>query len=187
MGKKTSTYARKRRATSGMFDGGAWVDAVQRCRPYAAESLEHMGIADTMPAATKSMIRVREAFESVKQRQTPPTNTHDFDLLAHAMAVSTIRAIQIAGGDMDTNPMLQTIVPANAALRRLLERRHATGVWGFDGPAIDELAQAIEIYEMIITAGSPGDMLSATDLHAANKFGCVMVTLDPLDVAGAAA
>jgi hypothetical protein len=187
MTRKTSTYARKRKATSGEYDSSAWCSTVQRCRPYAAESLEHMGIADTMPAATKSMIKVREAYVSIKQRQTAPVNTHDFDLLTHAMAVTTIRAIQIAGGDLAKNPMLQTVVPANAALRRLLERRRATGVWGFDGPAIDEIAQAIEIYETIISAGTPGDMLSATDLHAARKFGCVTVTLDPLDVDGVAA
>lgn len=187
MTRKTSTYARKRKATGGQYDSGAWVSTVQRCRPYAAESLEHLVIADTMPAATKSMIKVREAYVSIKQRQTAPANTHDFDLLTHAMAVSTIRAIQIAGADLDQNPLLQTVVPANAALRRLLERRRATGVWGFDGPAIEEVAQAIEIYETIISAGTPGDMLSATNLHAARKFGCVTVTLDPLEAEGVTA
>jgi hypothetical protein len=180
--KKTSKYAAKRRAASAPFDSGAWVSTIQRCRPYVAESLEHMGIADTMTAATKSMIKVREAYVGIKQRTTPPADTHDFDLLTHAMAVSTIRAIQIAGADTDSNPLLHIIIPANAALRRLLERRRTSGVWGFDGPAIEEVAAAIDVYEEIICAGSPAQMLSATDLRAARDCGCVTETLDPLDL-----
>ncbi len=185
--KKTSKYAAKRRATGGQFDSGAWVSTVQRCRPYEAESLESMGIADTMMAATKSMLKVREAFTAIKQRQTPPANTHDFDLLTHAMAVSVIRAIQIAGADLSSNPMLQLIVPANAALRRLLARRRANGVWGFDGPALEEVAAALDVYDTIITAGSPAQMIMADDLRVARANGCVTETLTPLDLVGVAA
>ena len=183
MTRKTSTYARKRKASLGQFDDGAWVSLVQRCRPYAAESLAHMGIADTMTAATSSMLRVREAYTSIKGRMTPPENTSDFDLLTHAMAVSTIRAIQIAGADVEHNDALQIIVPANAALRRLLERRRKTGVWGFDGPALEEVAAAIDVYDTIVTAGSPGDMLSAVDIHSARKVGCVTETLEEMAAA----
>ena len=174
--RKTSTYARKRR--NAVIDTGAWVSAVQRCRPYAADSIEYMGIADTMASATTSMLRVREAYISIKQRNTQPGNTNDFDLLTHAMAVSTIRAIQIAGADADSNAMLQIIKPANDALRRMLERRRATGVWGFDGPGLIDVADALDVYETIITSGTPGDMLSAIDIYSAAKSGCVVESLE---------
>jgi hypothetical protein len=77
--------------------------------------------------------------------------------------------------------MLQAIVPANAALRRLLNRRRTTGVWGFDGPALLEVAAAIEVYDTVMLSGSPAQMLAATDLYAARELGCVTETLEPLE------
>lgn len=180
MGKKTSTYARKRQATGGQYDGGAWVSTIQRCRPYDDQVLPG-NIAPTLPAATKSMLRVHEAFESIKTRQTPADNTLHFDLLTHAMAVATIRAIQIAGADIHTNAMLQILVPANAALRRVLERRRTTGVWGFDGPALAEVAAAVEVYDTILQSSTPAEMLAARDLLLVRKLGGFTETLEPLD------
>lgn len=180
--KKTTKYSRKRQHTGAQYDGSAWVGTIQRCRPYDDTVLPG-NIAPTMPAARKSMLRVREAFDSIKRRQTPPANTLHFDLLTHAMAVSTIRAIQIAGDAPESNQALQVIIPANAALRRLLNRRRTTGVWGLDGPAIEEIAAAVDAYEVIVTSSTPAEMLAATDLHLVSKHGGVVETLEPLEMA----
>lgn len=179
--KKTTKFSRKRQATGGAYDGGAFIRVLQKCRPYTAPPMPGIGVEATMTAATLAMNKVWAAFVAIKTRNTPPGNTRDFDLLTHAIAVTAIRAIQIAGADVASNPMLQTIVPANAALRRLLNRRRTTGVWGFDGPALLEVAAAIEVYDTVMLSGSPAQMLAATDLYAARELGCVTETLEPLE------
>jgi len=171
--RKTTKFSRKRQATGGEYDGGAFVTLIQKCRPYTAEPLIGMNIAPTMTAATKSMTKVREAYISIKTRMTPPDNELDFELLTHALGVATIRACQIAGDDVDNNPMLPIVVAGNAALRRLLNRRRATGVWGFDGPAIEEVAEALELYDTIIMASTPAQMMCANDIRLLDKFGSV--------------
>ena len=179
--RKTSTYARKLKKTGGNYVANAFVATLQRCRSYTAPPMPGIAVEPMITAATASMLRVREAYTSIKQRETPPSDGRDFDMLTHAMAVSVIRAIQIAGADADSNAMLQIIAPANAALRRMLDRRNSTGVWGFDGPAIEEVAAAMDVYDEILMASTPAQMLSATNIHSAREFGCVTETVEEMD------
>ena len=145
MSRKTSKFSRKRQATGGEYDGGAFITLLQKCRAYTDEPIPGTTMVGTITAATKSMLKVREAYISIKARSTAPDNTLDFELLTHALGVATIRACQIAGTETDSNPMLPIVIAGNAALRRLINRRRVSGVWGLDGPAIDEIAAAIDL------------------------------------------
>lgn len=165
MTRKTSVYSRKRIAmrTNG-FNGAEWLNVINRCRPYTDEA-PIGGIVGTESAATKAMLVVRSAFDSLKAGEIDPQDESTYDKLAHAIGVACIRAGQIGGSDIDTNPMLEILVPGNAALRRCLDRRRNLGVWGLDGPAIVQINAAIEVYEAIVQASSPAQMTRACDIR----------------------
>lgn len=163
MTRKTSLYSRKR-AHGYTFNAAEWLNVVNRCRPYTPEA-PIGGIEGTESAATKAMLIVRQAFDSIKAGEVDPQDESTYDKLAHALGIACIRAGQIGGSDVSTNPMLQILIPGNAALRRCLDRRRKRGVWGLDGPAIAEITEAIEVYEAIVQASSPAQMTMACEIR----------------------
>jgi hypothetical protein len=109
------------------------------------------------------MSKMHSAYQRISKGQTPAQDKEDFDLLAHALGVSLIRAEEIAGKDFEKNPMLEPIAVASMALDRCADRYKRTGRWGFDGPALAEVLAGIDIYDTIITASSPLQMALAVD------------------------
>jgi hypothetical protein len=161
--RKTSAYARKQRRLGGIYNGAEGFNVIQRCRQYTDEPLPGMEIvAGTQSAADKSMLLVREAYLAMKNT-TCIDPAHDFDVLAHAIGVAWIRAVQIAGEDEFTNTMLPILRAANEALSRSRERFLRIGRMGFDGPAIEQVMAGVELYETIVQASSPAQMTAATD------------------------
>lgn len=176
MTKKLSLYSRKRMVKGHEFNGAEWLNAINRCRPYTSEP-PIGGIEGTESAATKAMLIVRQAFQSLKSGEVAPDDEETFDKLSHALGVACVRAGQIGGPEIDGNPMLEILVPGNAALRRCLDRRRKRGVWGLDGPAITELTEAIEVYEAIVQASSPEQMTAAHDLRTRALKGATLEAL----------
>lgn len=153
---------------------GSHLDAILRCRPYSNEPIPGSWLdCDTQAAAEKSIASVQAAFDSIKARTTLPDDETDFERLSHALAISCIRAGQIAGDDQTTNPMLRILILGNAALRRLLNRRRAEGVWCFDGPALVAIPAALELYADIVRVSSPAQMTNAADMRMLDKTGAV--------------
>jgi hypothetical protein len=131
MSRKTTAYARKIRRTGPGFNGAAWLNTLERVRSYTSEPIFHgIEAADTMSAAVKSALVVREAFEDLRTGAAARDDGRAWDIMAHAVDVATIRCIEIAGNDPDKNPMLPIMLAANAALKRIRERRDRTGSWG---------------------------------------------------------
>lgn len=156
------------------------LDVIMRCRPYSDEPIPgSWADCGTQAAAEKSIAKALAAFESIKARTTPPDDEANFELLSHALGISCIRAGQIAGSDQATNPMLPILIMGNAALRRLLNRRRAEGVWCFDGPALVDLPVALEQYAEIVRASSPAQMVNAYDLRMLDKTGAVRESMFP--------
>lgn len=165
--RKTTAYARKHRRQGGIYNGAEGFNAIQRCRVYTAESIPGMeAVEGTQSAATKAMLLVREAYIAIKNG-TCMDPTHDFDVLAHAIGVAWIRAVQIAGDDEYTNTMLPILKTANEALGRSQERYKRIARMGFDGPAIDQVEAGIEVYEAIVQASSPSQMTAAAEERSA--------------------
>lgn len=163
MTRKTSTYSTKRRQVTGdYYNGAAWLATLQRCQPYSAEPVLAGRALPTQSAADKAMIIMRDAFITIKTGKADPQDSREFDLLAHAMGVTYLRACDIAGPDEFENPMLPIWSAGNEALRRCADRYNKIHRWGFDGPALDELDAAIELYETILQSSSPAQMEEAS-------------------------
>lgn len=158
--KKTTKYARKiAQGKAGIKDLGAALDTICSCRPYTSEVVPGSWVVEsgTQSSAVKAMLHVRECFESLKTGHTAPDNTNDFNTIGHAIGVAVIRAKDIE----NSGPMLLSLLHGHAAMQRCLERWETIKLWGFDGPAIHAVTDAIEVYEAIIQASSPRQMYDA--------------------------
>jgi hypothetical protein len=164
--RKTTAYARKQRRQGATYNGAEAFNTIQRCRAYTDEPVIGMKVEGTQTAATKAMLLVREAFIAIKHG-TATNDGLDFDVIAHALGVAWLRAVEIAGYEATSNPMLCVIQDANEAMRRTRDRFERLTRWGFDGPAIDEVGAGIELYETILQSSSPAQMTAAADQRAA--------------------
>ena len=72
MTRKTTKFARKRRATGGLYNGAEWLNTISKCRPYTTEILPGAVIDEpTQDAADKAIKKTREAFSRLKAGATP--------------------------------------------------------------------------------------------------------------------
>jgi hypothetical protein len=166
--RKTSSYALKRANQAAHFNGAEWLNAIGRCRPYSDEPI----IGSWLPQGTTQisnnvLVEARMAYQVIKDGTLAADQTDQFDMLAHVTGVAKIRAIEIAGDDPEINSMLPMLYLAEDALRRLKARWERLSVWGFDGPGITEIAEALDVYEAILTSSSPQQMADATDVRIA--------------------
>jgi hypothetical protein len=171
MTRKISAYARRMRRApdGGTFNGAEWINTFQRCRGYTDEPIPGAFNADggqTITAARGAALRVRAAFDNIKTSQVPGDDTEPHDMLAHALGVAWLRAIDIAGTDASTNPMLPIIQAGTDAVLRMAERKRRLNVWGLDGPGITQVAEALDVYEEILMNSSPAQMAAAADKRA---------------------
>ena len=167
--RKMSMYARKKRAgIDATYNGAAWAEAIQRSRPYSDEVVVQLpGAEATQGTADRAQILVREAYNHIKAGVADPLDSLERDRLAHAIGVSKLRAIEIAGEDPFTNHMLPIIHAAEQAVLRMDARYFKLKRWGFDGPALEAMAAMVDLYETIIQASSPAQMAAAADARMA--------------------
>lgn len=164
MTRKTSAYARKMRRTGdrATYNGAAWLNTIERCRPYSDQPTPGSWLPPNIGTAVKMDIKIHDALARLLARQTPPDNTEDHDLMAHALGVAEIRALEIGG---EHNPMRPTLRAAGQALARMRDRWNRLHTWGLDGPGREELVAGIDAYSTILAASSPAQMAHATQLR----------------------
>ena len=108
--------------------------------------------------ADRIMLALRMAFEKLKGG----TKDHEaFDRLAAAINVGLIRAEQI-------DPLAaETMVRGVSAMVSCdgIAQRH--GRYGFTGPDLLDLGDALDLYEQILRLSTPKQMLDALDVAAA--------------------
>lgn len=176
--RKTTAYARRIRRTGGAYNGLEPLNAIMRTRGYTEQAMPEVGLHGTEDAAVKALVVVKTALVAMTTGATPPGNEEHFDLLAHALGVSCIRAGQIGGPEVDRNPMLPPLVEGNNALRQVLNRRRRWGKWQVLPAEVDTLSEAIDLYETILLASSPQQMAIAVDLRMQVLKGQTMETLE---------
>lgn len=101
---------------------------------------------------TRLQIPIRVSFEALKSGH----GTHsDYQDLADAINCAMIRAESI-------DPIAEAMVlRARDAMLRLLDRFRRTSRWGFDGPAIAEVAEAVDFHEQLLRLSTPQQMMDA--------------------------
>jgi hypothetical protein len=89
---------------------------------------------------------VRIAFEMMR---TGNGVEDHFQTLAGSINVTMVLAEKI-------DPLCEkTAIAARDALVRCIERHKKTGKWGFDGPALTEILDAIDLHEQLIANQTP--------------------------------
>lgn len=166
--RKISAYARKRMHKPPHFNGAEWLNAIGRCRQFNDEPV----IGSWLPEGTTQisngvLAEARMAYQGIKDGLFKPDQTDHYDMLAHVVGVAKIRVIQIGGDDPEVNYVLPTIHLAEHGLRRIRARWEKLQTWGMDGPAIADLADALDIYQEILTQSSPQQMADATSARIA--------------------
>ena len=164
--RKTSKYARKARISGATYNGAAFINTIAACRAYSEDPIiPGVDSMQTQTAATKNALVLREEFEALK---TGSGNLlRAYDIVANALDVGRIRAIEIAGCDVEQNSMLPIFYAADAAIRRASDRYNRTQRMGLDGPAITEIADALDVYDEILRNSSPLQMTKAEDVRFA--------------------
>ena len=157
--RKTSAYARKRAHLGPMvtFNGAEWMNTINRVRSNS-EAPPHAFLGNA-EAAMRSEVVVRKALQSLLDCTLPDDPEHEHDVLAHALGVSLIRALQIKPLD---NPMLPILKSGTAALKRAINRYSNARKWGIDGDGRIALMEAIDLYAQILHMSSPAQMDKAT-------------------------
>lgn len=100
-----SAYGRRmqRQPQKQVYNGAEWINAIQRCRPYTEEVVPGTTQGTTIGAASGALRDVRGALNSLLDHQVPADDVLPHDLLAHAIGITVIRSLQIAGKD-ETRP-----------------------------------------------------------------------------------
>lgn len=106
----------------------------------------------TREERTSLALPVRLAFESVKSGQAV---RDDFDILAAMANICMVRS-----EDVDSLCVV-TAQRGQEALMRCLRRHEATGRWGFDGLAMQEVEIVIDLYEQLLELSTPQQMKEA--------------------------
>lgn len=164
MGKKTSTYARKRAHNhpgTVTYKIGDFVIArakqrlhgvdnvVARCTPYKDNTyFDYKAI----------LLPIHLALEGFIRRTVPHDDRESYNALAFALNEAKARYLEIGGKG---NPAIALIDKAADALMRTLDRYRRIGQWGLDGPAIQELTDGVSLYEEVLLASSPNQMHEA--------------------------
>lgn len=133
--KKASPHKRRWKA-----DPGAIYKLMGRLQPFTPEELRRLELP------------VRLSFDKIKLGMGEQSDYQD---LADAINVAMVRAEAI-------DPVAELMVlKARDAMVRLLERYSRTGRWGFDGPAIMEVLDAVEFHEQLLRLSTPQQMMDA--------------------------
>lgn len=154
--RKTSAYGKRIKRTGGYYNAAEWLNTLTKCRPYSEELIP--GAINKRPsfeAIRATIVDTRLAFEHIKVGNG---TTNDFEVLIAATGEAKVRFAQIAG---NSNPAVDVLDIADEALMRTRNRFDKTGKWGFDGPALLEIAEGLDLYEDIATSSSPAQMNSA--------------------------
>jgi hypothetical protein len=147
------------------------MNTAHRMRSHAKHQSRHaLAAVNTLAAnseqptenADRIMVALRMAFEKLKSGTKDHTQ---FDRLAAAINVGLIRAEQI-------DPLAaETMVRGVSAMCSCdgIAKRH--GRYGFTGPDLLDLGEALDLYEQILRLSTPKQMLDALDIAAARMRG----------------
>lgn len=150
-----------------MRDVSTFTSKIAMMRPYDAgpiigdDSNIHLRAEESRD---RSIRNVRSAFVRISEGTTDCPD--DIVILAEAFGVSVVRSINIAGEDVDSNPLLQSLQGAQRALQAIAKRHEQWNKWQVTEPERLALDDAVTVYVEIITNSSPAQMESAMNARS---------------------
>lgn len=143
MTRKTTAYARKLRhaRTTPGGDKLSSLRLLNRRRPYSQAEIVSISTA------------IRTAFECMRAGQGSEA---DFHQLAAAVNIALVCG--------EGNALCEEICQdAQEALMRVLDRKAKTQRWGLDGPALQNIPPALDLYEQLLTITTRDQIEHAMD------------------------
>ena len=110
------------------------------------------------------MLKTRTHLDMLVRGLVPTGDDETHEYLCLVIGIAQIRVVDIgiankaSGGIATANELLLTLNAAAQGLLRAHQRHAESGCWGLDGPAIEALRGAIEIYEEVLRASSAQQM-----------------------------
>jgi len=127
------------------------------CDPMASINVLASNSEQPKENADRIMLTLRTAFERLK---AGTASVQDFERLAAAINVGLIRAELI-------DPLAEeTMVKGVAAMGHCAEIHQRHGKFGFAGPELMDMNDAVNLYEDILRLSTPKQMLDALDAAA---------------------
>jgi len=200
MSRKTSTYARKRRAQHPQmlnplfvkaYSAAKMMTSIKMARPYCENDAfpgEVEGSPDFMVEARRAMLQARTALDGLMRCEEPDDPILDFAVLKHAVSVTAIRIMQMIFGDRRHKPTedldfdlmtpdqrhaCELVTASHKALNRAAERWDAGKGYGLDGEGRTVLVDVVELYETILLNSTPEQMQHAHNEVMAMQEGAV--------------
>lgn len=118
----------------------AWATVLASCRPYEAHEV------------AEQVVTVRVAFERLRNGAG---SLDDFDHVGMAINVAAARATEIS------QQLVAVLDTAMGAFRRVQARLAKGQPLAFDGPGMQATMEALDVYEAILGASSPQQMIDA--------------------------
>lgn len=139
--------------------------AERRKRAPVSALVSRRPMGEALPREVdRIMLKARMHLDMLVRSLVPAGDEETHDYLCHIVGVSQIRVMDIGlankatGGIEVANELLLTLNAAAQGLLRSRQRHAESGRWGLDGPAIEALSGAIEIYEEVLRASSAQQM-----------------------------
>lgn len=156
MTKKRSAYAKKKirelnteeKVTSKIMDQMCGLSRViARSQPFEGNPIYK---------PEKMLVPVRTALQRLLDRTMDSRDTQSFDTLICAIGHAKIRYLSIGGEHNAAMPILEK---ADQALLRAHYRWQDINEFGLDGLGRQEISDGIDLYEQVLLASSPNQML----------------------------
>lgn len=113
------------------------------------------------------MMQVNLALEKLKNGAVAASDKTQYGLLAECLITANVRIEEILLNDVSqidvANEARMLINAGLKALIRAYDRKERLGRWGFDGPGLAEISDAVSVYEEIMRNSSPRQMDRARD------------------------
>jgi len=142
--------------------------AQRRLRSPASVIASRQPMGEAKPHEVRRiMLKAHTHLDMLERGLVPPGDEETHDYLCHVVGISQIRVCDIgmankdSGGIDSANQLLLTLNAAAQGLMRARERHAKAGKWGLDGPALEPLREALDIYETVLSASSAQQMEQA--------------------------
>ena len=130
-----------------------------------------MGRMQAIPEQERTQLEipVRLAFEAMRNGSA---TTQDYVTLGDAINLTIARSYEIA----NVPECIDVCKRAMGAMIRVRDRYQRMQRWGFDGPGLQEVSEAIDLYSQVLSVSSPMDMYEAGILvNNTIRKGCFFV------------